>query len=121
MTAPREVLDFLRDIWEYAGKAQKFAEAVNWEQFQQNEEKVLAIIRTLEVMGEAARHIPPEFRAQYPQVPWRGLTGMRDKVIHDYTGVDLEVVWQTVHRDLPSLQSEIGRILQELEQSGSEE
>lgn len=108
MTAPRDVSDYLRDMWAYAGKAQAFAATVDWEQFQQNEEKVLAIIRTLEVMGEAARHIPPEFRAQYPHIPWRGLTGMRDKVIHDYAGVDLEVVWQTVQRDLPNLQIQIG-------------
>jgi uncharacterized protein with HEPN domain len=115
MTSARLVTDYLRDILEYAEKAQRFAQAVDWEKFQRNEEKVLAVIRTLEVMGEAARHIPNELRTQYPRVPWRGLTGMRDKVIHDYAGVDLEVVWNTVHKDLPILQVEVTQMLADLE------
>ena len=54
------------------------------------------------MIGEAARHVPSEFRQAHLEVSWRGMTGMRDKVIHDYFGVDATVVWQTVHEDCPS-------------------
>jgi len=74
-----------------------------------------ALIRALEVIGEAARHIPAEFRRAHPEVPWRGMTGMRDKVIHDYFGVDATLVWRTVKDDLPKMADSIRQILQKLE------
>ena len=75
----------------------------------------------MEVVGEAARHIPVEFRASHPEVPWRGMTGMRDKVIHDYFGVDAAVVWRTVQEDLPPLGKTIRQILHDLERDETTE
>jgi len=76
---------------------------------------VLAVIRALEVIREAAKTIPKEFKDKYPQVPWRGAMGMRDKVIHGYFGVDLEVVWKTVREELPRLRRDIGKIIEDME------
>ena len=65
------------------------------------------MIRALEIVGEVAKKIPVETREKYPELPWRELAGMRDKLIHDYIGVNLEVVWKTVLEDLPGLEKQI--------------
>lgn len=74
------------------------------------------MIRALDVVGEAARHIPIEFRQAHPEIAWRGMAGMRDKVIHDYFGVDAAVVWRTVKEELPTLCESIRTILRQLEE-----
>jgi uncharacterized protein with HEPN domain len=62
-------------------------------------------------MGEASRNVPEEIRSRYPQVPWRKMTGMREKLIHEYHGVDIDTVWQTLHVDIPPLKSRIQEII----------
>ena len=79
-----------------------------------NEEKGLAVIRALEVIGEAARNIPKPIRKKYPNIPWDEMTGMRDKLIHDYFGVNLEVVWRTVKEDLSSMTNEVIELMRNL-------
>jgi uncharacterized protein with HEPN domain len=81
--------DYLNDIVEYAAKAESFLSGITLKNFKANEEKTLAVIRALEVIGEAARNIPKQIRKKYPEVPWDEMTGMRDKLIHDYFGVNL--------------------------------
>lgn len=75
----------------------------------------LAVVRTLEIIGEAARHIPAGLRRRYPQVPWNDMVVMRNKLIHEYFGVDLEVLWRTAREDLPPLCEAIRRMLLEIE------
>jgi|CXWL01.1.fsa_nt_gi uncharacterized protein with HEPN domain len=119
MKKRRVIVDYLQDMLDNAEKARRFVQGVEFEAFRDDEEKVYAVVRALEVIGEAARHIPQSARAKYSQIPWRSVTGMRDKVIHDYFGVDLEVVWKTVHRDLPTLQETLANILaQDAEDKG---
>jgi len=116
MKHTRRVKDYLLDILDYAEKAMRFMEGISSaEGLQEDERTLLAVVRALEVIGEAARRIPHAFREKYPNVPWRGMTGMRDKVIHDYFGVDGEVVWKTVKKDLPPLRDTIMQLLAELE------
>jgi uncharacterized protein with HEPN domain len=111
MNLSKEYSDYLNDIVEYAVKAQTFLEGVSLEGFKSNEEKGMAVIRALEVIGEAARSIPKPIRKKYPNVPWDEMTGMRDKLIHDYFGVSLEVVWRTVKEDLPSMIGEVREMI----------
>jgi uncharacterized protein with HEPN domain len=75
-----------------------------------------AVIRNLEVIGEAAKRIPDEYKASLPTIPWRGLAGLRDVLIHQYEGVSLDEVWTIVERDIPSLRNTITKILPPLEQ-----
>ena len=116
MRAERDYSDYLHDIIEYAQKAMNFLEGIDLDGFKLNDEKSLAVIRALEVIGEAARHIPKSARKKYPKVPWEDMTGIRDKLIHDYVGVDMEVIWRTVKEDLPAMKDAVQEILPDFEQ-----
>ena len=112
MTSERTPVDHLRDILDYAEKAERFLSGIrSVEALRDDERTLLAVIRALEVIGEAAKRVPQDLRKQHPQAPWRGMTGMRDKVIHGYFGVDVEVVWRTVREDLPLLRRVISDLL----------
>ena len=103
MIKNKDYTDYMDDIAGYAEKAIRFLNEVSFDDFAKNEEKTLATVRSLEVIGEAAKHIPKSIRKQHPDIPWEDMAGMRDKLIHDYFGVNLEVVWRTVKEDLPPL------------------
>ena len=68
----------------------------------------------MEIIGEAAKNIPKSIRGRYTEIPWEDIVGMRNKVIHDYFGVDIEVIWKTLHEDLPPLQTAVVKILEDL-------
>ena len=71
-----------------------------------------ATLRKLEIIGQAVKNLSDETRSREPEIPWKQIAGMRDKVIHDYFGVNLEVVWAAVEKELPKLEQAIGRLLQ---------
>ncbi len=71
-----------------------------------------AIIRSLEIIGEASKKINPDFKSQYVQVDWKAMAGTRDKLIHDYFGVDYDIVWDIIKNELPDLFSELKRIIE---------
>ncbi len=71
------------------------------------------VIRRLEIIGEAVKNLPGDFKQHYPDIPWQKIAGLRDKLIHGYFGIDLELVWSIVQNDIPSLKEQIKRILQE--------
>lgn len=103
MTSDRVYLDYLEDLLDALRKSQRFVTGMTFEQFLSDEKTVFAVIRALEVTGEAAKQIPPEMQHRYAAVPWREMARMRDKLIHHYFGVDLRVVWKTVQEDVPHL------------------
>ncbi|HEX5708784.1 MAG TPA: DUF86 domain-containing protein [Pyrinomonadaceae bacterium] len=87
------------------------SEGVDWETFRQDGLLKRAFVRSLEVMGEAVKQIPDSIRQQYPSIEWRAIAGMRDRLIHAYYGVNYEMVWDAVVNKIPSLASEIEKIL----------
>ncbi|MEW5825434.1 MAG: DUF86 domain-containing protein [Candidatus Bipolaricaulota bacterium] len=111
--------DYLQDILDYVGKAERFmASACDASALADDEKTLMAVVRALEVIGEAAKHIPQAFRAKHPAVPWRGMTGMRDKVVHAYFGVDAAVVWRTVKEDLPLVRETVQALVPRSGDSG---
>ncbi len=115
MTTSREYTDYIRDILDNAHKAQQFVAGLDYPAFAGNTEKGYAVFYALEIIGEAARNVPKSILARYPQVPWRDIIGMRDRLIHGYTSVDSRRVWDTVQNDLPPLIATVEQMLADLE------
>ena len=111
MKKKREIRDYLNDIVENINKIIKFTTDINYEEFINNEEKVYAVIKAIEIIGEATKNVPQSFRKQYPEIRWKDMAGMRDKVIHEYFGVDLKIVWITATKEIPLLKEKMGRII----------
>ena len=112
----REAGDFIEDIINAMNKALKFVEGMSYEEFAKDDKTVFAVIRAIEIIGEAVKNIPEDIRKKYPEIPWKGMAGMRDKVIHGYFGVDIKVVWDTVKKRIPELKPLVEKMLEELEE-----
>ncbi|MEQ9715271.1 MAG: DUF86 domain-containing protein [Candidatus Asgardarchaeum sp.] len=76
---------------------------------------VRTFVRSLEIIGEAVKHLPAEFREKYPEIPWKDIAGIRDKLIHEYFGVDYLIVWKTIRERIPELKKFVERILEKIE------
>jgi uncharacterized protein with HEPN domain len=118
MSKRRTPAVYLEDILKAIEKIERFTRGLSKEEFLSNELVVDAIIRNLEVIGEATKKLPEELKNRHSNLPWKEIAGMRDVLIHGYFGVDLETVWDTVKEDLPALKKEIWVILEDLNQKG---
>lgn len=105
----------IEEIMESIARIEEYTRGIERDEFFQEAWIQDAVIRRLEIIGEAVKNIPDDFRARDADIPWRQIAGMRDVLIHVYFGVNLERVWMVVVRDLPDLKSRISGILDELE------
>ncbi len=106
--------EYLLDILEAAKLALEYVGDKTREEFFGDLQCQDAVIRRLEIIGEASRRISEETRAAFPDLPWSDMVGMRNVIIHEYDDVDLVIVWETVHNDLPPLIDALEKILQSL-------
>ena len=112
----RDYRVYLRDILQALRNTQKFVGRMSYEKFIADRKTISAVIRELEIVGEAAKQIPASVRKKYPQIPWSDMAGMRDKLIHFYFGVDMEIVWETVKVRVPQVEPLMKDVLSDLEQ-----
>jgi uncharacterized protein with HEPN domain len=104
-------LDFLRHIEHECAFVLDISAGKSYDEFLKNELLGKGIVRSLEIIGEATKKLAIEIRISYPQVPWEEMAGMRDVLIHNYFGIDYDVVWNTINKDIPELHAEIKRII----------
>lgn len=103
----RNTILYLSDIREAIEKIDEFVKPMSFEAFSRDARTIDAVVRNIEVIGEAARHIPENLRLAYPTVPWKQIVGARAKVVHEYFGIDIEIIWKTIQEDLPILKNEV--------------
>jgi uncharacterized protein with HEPN domain len=108
--SPRNWKFHLEDIVDSIELIFEYAEDVDYNSWKKDRKTIDAIIRNLEIIGEAAAHIPEDIQKQYPDIPWHQMKGIRNMLIHEYFGVDIDVLWRTVQDDLPILHKEIQKI-----------
>jgi uncharacterized protein with HEPN domain len=114
MMNERDVV-YLRHIRDAAHQIQGYVQGVSESEFRDDEMLQDALIRQLSIIGEAAGQLSEETRKDAPSIPWTDVYGMRNKLVHDYFGVDLEAVWDTVQRDLPSLLDAVETLIEKVE------
>jgi uncharacterized protein with HEPN domain len=103
------MLDSISDV-------DSFTKGMSFEQFKKDRKTVNAVVRSIEVIGEASKRIPRAMKAKYAGAPWKLIAGMRDKLIHEYFGVDMEILWKTAKADIPPLKPLIQSMLKSLEE-----
>lgn len=103
---------YLQDILESIEHIQRFLDGVSEDEFYKNVEKQDAVLRRLEIIGEAVKHLPEEIREDHPDIPWRQIAGMRDIIIHEYFGITLEMVWVVATEDILDLKTKVEEIIE---------
>lgn len=110
----RNITMYIKDIIDNMENAKRFTEKITYEEFVKDDKTSYAVIRCIEIIGEAAKNIPEEACNKYPEIPWKEMAGMRDKVIHFYFGVNLEKVWLVIKKDIPELEPLFKKVLEKL-------
>lgn len=111
MSVHRRDRDYLYDIWEAMDRILSYTSKLDYDQFMEDKKTQDAVLRNLQVMGEATKKLSIELREVYPHIPWREIAGMRDKVVHEYFGINYEIVWAVASRDIPDVFPRIETIL----------
>ncbi|NLG79711.1 MAG: DUF86 domain-containing protein [Firmicutes bacterium] len=102
--------DLLSDIEEAVRRIACYVAGMTYDEFLDDVKTQDAVVRNLEVIGEAAKNLSQDLREKYPDVPWKGMAGVRDRLIHHYFGVNLDIVWQIATQELPEVGLQLGRI-----------
>ncbi|BBH39553.1 protein of unknown function DUF86 [Microcystis viridis NIES-102] len=111
----REFRDFLQDILEAICQREKMTQDLSLAEFSTKIEIFLSAVKLIEIIGEAVKNIPDEVRVNYPNIPWKNIAGMRDKLVHEYWAIDEKVVWKVIQNNLPQLKRIIISIIEKLQ------
>ena len=107
----KEFLDYIQDIIDAINNIEAFVQDLDYERFAGDTKTSFAVVTAIQIIGEAAKNVPSEVREQCPEIPWKDMAGMRDKLVHEYWGIDLETVWKTLKEDIPPLKPLLENIL----------
>ncbi len=108
---PKDDLVYLGQMLDMARKAQEKTQGKDRAAYDKDENLRLALTHLVQIIGEAARHVSPEFQKSHPEIPWAEVIGMRHKVVHDYLDVDEDIVWEVVTEDLPPLVTTLAKFI----------
>ncbi|MBN2373336.1 DUF86 domain-containing protein [bacterium] len=111
----RDIRDYLNDILEIIEDIRNFTEGISNEGLERDKKTLYAVIRCLEVLGEGVKKIPNSIREKYPEIPWQEIAGMRDRLIHEYFGADIETIWDTIQEDLSPRKETVTKIINDLQ------
>jgi uncharacterized protein with HEPN domain len=111
----RDIRVYIEDILECIAKIEEYTRQITEDDFCENTQIQDAVLRRLEMMGEAVKHIPSKFRNRYPEIPWKQVSGMRDILIHEYFGVNLRRTWKVVKEDILGLKAQIQKAREDIE------
>jgi uncharacterized protein with HEPN domain len=111
----RDYRDYLQDILDAVKDIESFVGSMSYEDFKKDRKTLNAVVRSIEIIGEASKKLPSILREKYKELPWKEITGMRDKLIHAYFGVDTETLWKTVKDDIPPMKRSVQKMLDDLE------
>ncbi len=107
---------YLRDILAAMRSIDQFVAGLDYDGFADDEKSSSAVVWKLQIIGEASKNIPQHLRRRHPDIPWKEMAGMRDRIAHSYFGIDLEIVWKVVKKRLPEIQTRVETMLSELDQ-----
>ncbi len=110
---PKDYYVFFDDMLVAIDKIKKYVDSLSYEHFSADEMRIDAVLRNLEIIGEAAGNIPLEVREKYPQIQWKKIVGLRNIIIREYFGVDMEIVWDIIENNLGNLRNDVQKALLE--------
>lgn len=115
----RDARLYLDDIAEAIQRIEEYSQHPDYNSFKKDRKSIDAIVRNFEIIGEAVNKISSALRNKYPDIPWTEMMGMRNKLIHEYFGVDTEILWKTIKENIPPLKLQVRKMAQDLEQGSA--
>ena len=107
----KDPIIYLEHMVECISKIEMFVGKIGKDQFFKDELRKSAVLREITLIGESAKNIPIDYTKKYPQIPWKDINGARDKLIHNYLGIDYEIIWQIIDREIPKLKKELKLVI----------
>lgn len=106
----RDYRDYIKDIVDAIRDREYFVKDMNYHEFLKDKKTIYAVVRGVEIIGEATKSIPRDLKEKYPDISWKKMAGMRDKLVHEYFGIDKEILWEVAKNDIPALKPDIQKV-----------